>query len=258
MSNFFVFLRKEIMELLRTKKLLGLLAVFLFFAFTSPVLARYMTEFIGFLVPADEALQFLIPDPVWTDSYAQFYSNIAQIGTITIILLFMGTIASERQRGTADLVLTKGLGLGSFVCSKFAVISAAIKLTMLASIGIVFLYTSILFDTAGNALHVFLGACVYIIFLLLIAALTVFASAIAKSNVIAAMIGFLGFLFILLISAIPRIGDLLPGNLSARAMEITVEGYFHSNLIGNLLISLGLTVLFLFLSVLVLRKQEGE
>ncbi|MCL2569550.1 MAG: ABC transporter permease [Oscillospiraceae bacterium] len=258
MSNFLVFLRKEIMELVRTKKLLGLAAVFLFFAFTSPVLARYMTEFIALLVPADEALQFLIPDPVWTDSYAQFYGNIAQIGTITIILLFMGVITSERQRGTADLVLTKGLSHWSFVCSKFAVISAAIKLTMLASIGVVFLYTFILFDTAGSALHVFLGACVYIIFLLLVAALTVFASAIAKSNVIAAMIGFFGFLFILLVSAIPRAGDLLPGNLSARAMEITVDGYFHSHLIWNLLISLGLTILLLLLTIWVLRRQEGE
>ena len=257
MTNYFVFLRKEVMELVRTKKLLGLLAVFLFFAFTSPVLARYMTEFIALLVPADEALQFLIPDPVWTDSYVQFYGNIAQIGNVTIILLFMGIIASERQRGTADLVLTKGLSHWSFVLSKFVVLSAAVKLTMLVSIAVVFLYTSVLFDTAGNVLHVFLGACAYIVFLVLVVALTVLSSAVAKSNVTAAMIGFLSFLGILLISALPTIGDLLPGNLSSRAMEITAEGYFHSNLVGNVLVSLGLTALLLALSVLVMRRQEG-
>ena len=257
MHNYLVFLRKEVIEIIRTKRIIGLAAVFLFFAFTSPLLARYMTEFIALLVPAEETLQFLIPDPMWTDSYAQFYSNIAQIGNITLILLFMGTIASERQRGTADLVFTKGLGHMSFVLTKFTVLSITVLLTMIASIAIVFLYTSLLFDTAGNLGDVLIGTLVYSKFLILVIALTIFASALSKSNVTAAMIGFLGFFAILILSAIPRIGDLLPGNLSARALEITTAGHFHQHLAGNLLISLALTIVFLALSALVLQNQEG-
>jgi len=257
MHNYLVFLRKESLELLRTKRLLGLGSVFLFFALTSPLLARYMVEFIAALVPAEEALTFLVPDPVWTDSYTQFYGNIAQIGIIAMILLFMGTITSEKGRGTADLVLTKGLGYGSFVLSKFTVISATALLTMKVSIGVVYFYTYMLFDTAGNMGDVFLGAAIYALFLLMIVALILFVSALARSSMMAALLAFIGYLVISTMSALPRIGDLLPGNLPIRSLEITV-GEFHADLWGNIGSALALTVLFLVFAVFVLQKRERE
>ena len=246
------------MELLRTKRLLGLGVVFLFFAITSPLLARYMTEFIALLVPADEAIGLLIPDPVWTDSYAQFYSNISQIGNITLIFLLMGAIASEKQLGTADLLLTKGLGYGAFVLTKFTVIAVAVVLTILVSGVVVHFYTVALFETAGGLAGAILGTLAYSLFLLLIVALTLFCGAIAKSTVFTALLAFLGFLAISALSALPRVGDYLPGNLLARSMELTggvLE--WDATLWGPLGTTLGLTVVLLAVTVLVLRKQEG-
>jgi len=168
MHSYLTFLQKETMEMLRTKRLLGLLGVFLFFALTSPLLARYLMEFIAFLVPAEEGLAFLIPDPVWMDSYAQFYSNIGQIGSVTLILLFMGAIVSEKQNGTTDLLITKGLSHINFVMAKFTVIAFAILSTMLISILLVYLYTFVLFDSIGGLGDAILGALVYFPYLLLV------------------------------------------------------------------------------------------
>ena len=257
MHNYLVFLRKEAMELLRTKRLLGLVCVFVFFALTSPLLARYMAEFIGALVPADEALGLVIPDPVWTDSYVQFHGNIMQIGVIALILLFMGAIASERSRGTVDLLLTKGLGHSSFILAKFTIISVALLLTMMVSMCIVYFYTHTLFDTAGNVGEVFLGAAIFTLFLLLLVALTLLAGAISKSSVVAALLSFAGFLAILGLSAIPRVGDWLPGRLSERSMEMMLEGTFHPDLWPNIGTTVLLTAVCLTLAVLILRKREG-
>jgi len=258
MHNYMVFLRKEVMELLRAKRLLGLGAVFLFFAFTSPLLARYMVEFLTHIVPAEEMLHVLIPAPVWMDSYGQFYSNLAQIGNLTIILMFMGAIAGERKQGTADLLLTKGLGYTNFVLTKFTVAAAAIFITALASILIVYFYTGMLFDTAGVAGDVLLGALVYVLFMTLILAITLFCSVLTKSNVIAALFAFVGLILISTIRSLPGLGSgLLPGNLSNRTMEITV-GYYHGDILGNVLFTIGLIAVFLTLSIVVLKRQEGE
>jgi len=258
MHNYFVFVQKETMELLRTKRLLGLLSVFAFFAFTSPLLARYITEFIALMVPAEEAIGFLIPDPVWTDSYAQFYSNISQIGNIVLILLFMGVIAAEKQLNTIDLMVTKGLGFTNFVFAKFTVLAVTAFFTIKISILINYLYTGILFDTAGQITNVLMGALVFFFYMLLVIALTLFASAIAKSTAFAALLALAGFLAISAVSAIPRIGDFLPGNLHARSMEVTTMGYYHQTLLWNIASAIALAALFLGLSVLVLKKQEGE
>jgi len=258
MHNYITFLRKESMEMLRTKRLLGVLCVFVFFALSSPLLARYMVEFIAALVPQEEGLAFLIPDPVWTDSYMQFYGNIAQIGVIALIVLFMGAIVSERQRGTTDLVITKGLSQMNFVLSKFSVISVTLLFTMLVSILLAYLYTFALFDEVGTMGNALLGALVYSLFLLLIVALILLCSALARSSAVAALLSFVGFLVILFISSLPVVGRLFPGNLHERSMEITTAGYFHGDLLGNVLLSLALTALFLLLAVLVLKRREGE
>jgi len=258
MRNYLVFLRKEVMELLRTKRLLGLFGVFAFFALTSPLLARYMVEFLGHFVPSDELLLALIPDPIWIDSYTQFYSNVAQIGAIAIIMMFMGIIATEKSRGTADLMITKGLSYTNFVLAKFTVAATALLLTTLVSIGVVYFYTSMLFPTAGAIGNVIGGTLVYTLLMTAVLAITLLCSAISKSNIIAALLSLLGYFVISFIRSLPGMSrSFLPGNLSERCMEITLTGTVHPDLLGNVLVTVGLIAVCLALSVLVLKRKEG-
>ena len=129
---------------------------------------------------------------------------------------------------------------------------------MKASIGIVYFYTYMLFDTAGSVIDVLLGAAVYTLFLLMVVALTLLTSTLSKSSVMAALLAFVGFLAITAVSALPRFGNWLPGNLMARSMERTGDGVFHADLWANIGTTIGLTVVFLALSILILRKREGE
>ena len=256
MRNYMVFLQKEMLGLLRTKRILALAGMFLFFAITSPLMARYMAEFVAMLVPAEEQLGFQIPDPVWTDSFTQFFGNLAQIGNVTVILLCMGAIVSERRRNIADLLFTKGLGYSTFVMAKFTAMAGLVLFFMLVSVLIVHFGTTMLFDTAGGLGEALLAGLLFALFMIMVVALTLLASAIAKGTAIAAMLAFIGFLAIVVISALPVIGDRLPGGLLSRSLEVSM-GYYHGDLFGNVLVTLFSGALFLLLAVLVLRRQEG-
>jgi ABC-2 type transport system permease protein len=256
-SRYFVFLQKEITENLRTKKLLVLGCVFLFFAFTSPLLARYIGEFFEFLMPAAEAELFMamLPPPSWVDSYAQFYGNVTQVGTIVVILMYMGLVLREKTNGTADLVFCKGLSPASFILAKFTVAAMAALLCLLAAIFINYGYTVMLFNEGGHIGHVLAGAGAYAVFVLMMLAWVILSSTLAKSTGMAALFGFLGFMGLIPLSILPRIGRFSPGNLMTNNLTITL-GHYPDELAANIGLALGLTAVFLWLAIRKLKKQE--
>jgi len=258
MRNFTVLLGKELRENMRTKKLLVLACVFISFAILSPMMARFMGEFFEFLMPAGEAEAFmaLFPDISWTDAYTQFYSNMAQIGTIVIIILFMGLIHREKKSGTIDLLFCKGVTPASFVLSKFAVSVGVTLVALLVAILVNYGYTLYLFEEAGLIGHVLLGAAAYGIFLVLVIAWVIFASTVAKSTATAAVLGFVGYMLVLLLSNLPTIGDYLPGGLAGNNTALTM-GHVYDGFAMQVGIAVGLAVLCLWLAVWRLKRQDG-
>jgi hypothetical protein len=81
------------------------------------------------------------------------------------------------------------------------------------------------------------------------------ASTLAKSTAMSAALGFLGFMFILFMSSIPRLGRFLPGNLMNRSLSLTA-GDFYPEFAANITVSLALTAALLGLAIIVLKRQE--
>ena len=258
MRNYLIFFRKEAMEFIRTQRFIGLFGAFVFFAVVSPLLARFMLEFIQAIVPAEElAMLADLPEPVWIDSYIQFYGNITQLIALAIVILFMGTITSEKKQGTADLMFMKGLGHSSFVLAKFSLMLAAIVLAMLVSSAIVYGLTLLLFDTAGEIANILGATSLSALFLIWLVSIVVFCSALAKSSAISALLSFGLFIFFMSIGAIPRLGDFLPGSLVNQGLEIIHIGS-SDGVFGTVLVAIGLIVAFLGLAIILLKRREKE
>ncbi|MCL2363333.1 MAG: ABC transporter permease [Defluviitaleaceae bacterium] len=257
MRNFTVLLEKELRENLRTKKLLVLACVFVSFAILSPMMARFMGEFFEFLLPAGEAEAFMaiFPDPEWHDAYTQFYSNMAQVGAIVTVILFMGLIHREKSSGTIDLLFCKGVTPVSFVLSKFTVAVSVTLLALLAAIFVNFGYTLYLFEEAGQIGYVLLGAAAYGIFLILVIAWVILASTIAKSTATAAVLGFVGYMLMLLLSSLPTVGRFLPGGLAGNNTALSM-GYIYDDFAMQVGVAVVLAVLCLWLAVWRLKQQE--
>ena len=252
MRSFIVFLQKEWMELVRTKKLLILLCIFTFLGISTPVITRYMQDIVR--LATNGQMDIPMPTTTWVDSWVQLYGYLSQVGGICVILLFMNGITGEKQSGSAALTLTKNLSHTGFVMAKF--ISAAIMLfaSVLLTAAICYGYTYFLFGFAGNIVDIILGAIVLTAFMLTLLGFTMFASALTKSVTTSAILAVLGFIILPLLNFLPGVGGMMPGVLSTQALGISVGEY--SNILPSLLTALCISILCLFGAVSMLKRQE--
>jgi len=67
-------LRKELLEVVRTSKLIIMLAVMVAFGLASPLFARYTPEILS-LIPETAILAEIIPEPTLLDAVSQFHGE---------------------------------------------------------------------------------------------------------------------------------------------------------------------------------------
>ena len=240
MRNYCTFMQKELMENLRAKNILVLSCVFAFFAITSPLLTRYMAEFIGFFAGGDEMAEGLLavlPEPTFGESYASFYSNMAQIGSIAVILVYMSSILREKRISTADVLFTKGLKPWQFVLAKFTVAGSITIVAALTSVLVTYVYTLLLFGEAGHIGHILLSGIAFALFLVMLLAITLLFSSFAKSTAQSAVFSLLAYFLIALSTMFFRIGQYSPGSLMSSPVIIG-QGYVPDGLIGQIIIAI--------------------
>ena len=97
MKGFTAFMKKELLEAVRSYKLVILLIVFAALGFMNPVSARYLPELVAGFLP--EGMHMEIPQPVVLDSWLQFFKNTAQIGLIAIIIMCSSSMRMKSERG---------------------------------------------------------------------------------------------------------------------------------------------------------------
>ncbi|NLG28769.1 MAG: YhfC family intramembrane metalloprotease [Chloroflexi bacterium] len=213
-----VALRKEWLELRRTRRLLVILVVFALFGMTSPLLARFTPEIVA-SVPGAEMFAGLIPEPSSADAVAQYVKNLTQFGFILAILLGMGAVAGEKERGTAAMVLAKPLERATFVLSKFVAQAGAYGLALLVGAIAGYYYAWVLFGdiTVGAwALITFL----LFVWLLVFVAVALLGSTLGKTIGAGAGIGLALAVVLLAAGSVPRWGALAPGGLVTWAGQV--------------------------------------
>ena len=120
--SFIAELRKEILEQWRTYRLLICAVVLGFFGMTSPLLAKFTPEILK-AVPGADAFSALVPTPTVIDAFTQYIKNMDQFGILLALLITMGAVAQEKDKGTAAMMLVKPLSRGAFLLAKFIAIS---------------------------------------------------------------------------------------------------------------------------------------
>src|SRR5689334_23960636 len=95
---FWVAFRKEVLEQWRTYRALVVGAVLLAFGLLSPLTAKLTPELIR-LIPNGDQLAGLIPAPTALDAVGQYLKNMSQFAVILALLLTMGAVTQEKERG---------------------------------------------------------------------------------------------------------------------------------------------------------------
>ncbi len=258
MNRFTVLLHKDLIESIRKHRLLVLVLVFLMFGILSPVTAKYLPEIVSLILSSvGEMPDFgiAIPDPVMNDSYVQYYKNMTQMGIFIQILVMMGIVSEEKRKGSAVLILTKSVSRLEFLLSKFVMSVTVIMVSMIPSFVSFYLYTWLLFDEKPLP-GAFAGIGIFALLMIFIMSLTFFASTVARSAAISAMIAIGGYFSVSLISAIPKISDYFPMYLLDAAYQISIGVSGAGPFIPAILITAGVIVLLFVLSALSFRYQE--
>jgi ABC-2 type transport system permease protein len=249
---FGVLLRKELTESWRTLRLGTVVLVFGIAGLLSPVVARYTPEMLRAFMP--ESLPLTLPDPVIADAIAQYAKNVGGLLTLAAVLLAMGMIATERERGTAAFLFTRSVGRGAFVAAKLATLALILGLADVVAGAAAYGYTAWLFAPPPPLGFAALVVCLWLSHLA-IGSLTLAGSAALRSVTAAAAFGVAAYLVLAVLSALPVIGPWTPAGLQAVGVGLADGGAPDglASLAANLVLIAGGGLA----AVAVLRRQEG-
>ncbi len=248
-------LSKELREQWHSKRIIVVCAVFLLFGLMSPLVAKFTPELLTSIEGAEQFAE-LIPEPTAADAMGQYIKNITQFGFILVILLGMGAVAGEKDKGIAAMILSKPLTRWSFVLSKFSAQALVYLLAVgLAAIG-TFYYTMVLFEPLVAGPFIF-GALLLWLWLLIYAAVTLMGSSWANSVAAGAGIGLVGSILLLMAGSIPQVGALMPAGLIAWASQLGLDVEMPANG-GAVALGVVLIVVFLVTAVAIIEQQEIE
>lgn len=252
-ASFLVSLRKELLFLWRSWRVLILCAVLLAFSIMSPLLVKFTPQMLSSIEEA-EMFADLIPEMTISDAISQHIEAITQFGFIIVILIGMGVVAAEKEKGTAAMILSKPLSRAGFLNSKFVAQALIYFLAFILVVAGGYYYTTLLFGDLQIWSFVSLNLLLFL-WILVFVAVTLLGSTLGNSTGAAAGFSLAGAVFLLLLGTIPRYGALLPSGLLAWAGQIGSQLEQSANW-GAVTMSLVIIILCLIAALGVFERQE--
>ncbi|MGQ9779051.1 MAG: ABC transporter permease [Bacillota bacterium] len=246
-------MKKEFREILGTYRIYVVPSVFLLMGFASPILAKLTPELVRSMAAG---FKIELPTPTAVDAWTQFLKNLNQIVLLAVILSLIGLVAEEKVRGTAVLVLTKPLSRRAFILGKYAAAASLVLFSTFLSYLACLSYTVALF---GEALFRPSLAAVALVALyyLLILAVTLFASTIAKSVALSGAMAVGWFFFLSLLPALhPWLARYSPGALVRYQNAILTRSATLADALPAAGVTILVAVFLIAAAVIVFGRQE--
>lgn len=208
---FLTLINKEWTEQMRSGRLIILLAVFLFFGISSPLIAKFIPEILPSLMKGQNIV-FQMPPATWQDAVAQFVKNISQMGVFVVILLSMGTVAKEKENGTASFLLVKPVSRNVFILSKYIAQYLVLLLSIIVGFSAEVFYTKVFFGSFPMVPFVE-STLILLLYLTVIQSVTIFFSVLMKTQLTAGLLAFITSLVFSGVSMLGKPGLFSPGHL---------------------------------------------
>jgi ABC-2 type transport system permease protein len=200
-------------------------------------------------------MSFQVPPPSLAGASVQILKNLSQFGIICALLLAMGSVAWEKERGTAGMILTKPASRAAFLAAKLVAISLNLGLAVVLGCGLAYLYTAILYPQPFGIVGYLEMMLLLWWMLIIFAAITMLGSTVTRSAIAAAGIGFVAFLVLGLVGALPVVGPYMPPSLGTPASAL-VLGNDPGFILGPILFNLALVPVLFGATWLAFRRQE--
>lgn len=255
MKTFMTFLKKEFTEQVRTRRLMILGLLFIFFGILNSLTAKMTPMILEMMSETMENSGITITDIEITalDSWVQFFKNMPML---LIIFVFMQSsiFSKEYQNGTLTLVLTKGFERYKVVLSKVITLFVIWTTGYLACFAITYAYSAYYWDNSIAQNLFFTVFICWMFGVFAIALFTLLTINFENSGSALALTG--GVIFVIyLISLLPKVSKFLPTALldnNSLIYGINDIAYY----IPSLIITMSLVVVLVLGAIFAFNKKK--
>lgn len=245
------FLKKELLEVWRTKKIILLAVIFMLFGIMSPLIAKLTPEIVKMSFGED----FPMTAPTSIDSWMQFYKNINQMGVYLFAIIFSGVVNQEVSKGTLVPLVTKGLKRRIILLSKAIMLYIQWGFSVLVSFGITYGYTWYYFPD-NQSPYPWLAMLPLFIFGLFLVSLILLASTMTKSSFEALLI----MVSVMIIGYVANLFEVVknwnPLSLIGQNVAILTDRAVFVDLLPSMMLTIALSVLFVLCSLMIFRNKK--
>lgn len=215
MTNFLTLTRTELAEAAKEFKFVWLTLVFVILGLTQPLITKYMDVILENVGGADGIT--IDPNRPVPSSAEVLLTTISgqfnQIGLIVLIIGFMGLIASDRNSGMQDFILTRPVSLSSYLLSKLMGHWVISMFSISIGAAVSYVYTVFLFGSFSFA-NFFLFLLLYSLWILFVVSLAILISTFVKSPILIAVTTIAASIFFILIKGFHHLlFQLSPGGI---------------------------------------------
>lgn len=255
-KQFTILLKKEFTESIRNFKWVWIPLVFILLGIMQPVSSYFLPDILEKFGGLPEGVLESIPLPTASQVLVETLGQFSQVGFLVIVLAFMGVVAVEKNSGTQIMILVKPVSYSAYLVSKWVHMSLLAISSFFVGYLFAFYYTNELIGSVaiGNALK---AGLVYGLWILFLATLILFFSAVSRST---AVVAFLTFGIIvslsLLSSLVPKLMPWSPGMLSKHSQQLLMTGEPKDHFWLAVACTLLLIVFLVQTAIFFLKKQE--
>ena len=254
MASFSAFIKKEIIEGLRTYRFFVIALGIGFFALLDPVMIK--------LLPIILQKQFgnidlsAMMDISLSGVMTSHLKNLYQISTFVIVMTLMGIISSEKIEKTLLLPVAMGLKTTTVVIAKWLIHVTFITIVTLCGMSLCYSYGALLFDESlsGFATALKAGALQSLYFMYVVSLVTALSTLFKKPFIA-------GITTLVAVFTLPLLGVVLPDLIKFLPNQLLKEaGLFSQTLSGDTLVAIFTTVILstILVAISILKLNHDE
>ena len=225
-----------------------MVAIFFILGLGTPLILNYLDA----LVPAEDA-EIVIPEFTALDVIGGYIDSFGQVGLAVVILVAMGSIARERESGTAAMILSKPVGCGTFITAKLAALALVFSAALIIGAAGCYIYTVILFESVSASNFVLANLLVGL-YLLVCLAVTLMYSSFFKNQLVAGGLALVTLIVLAATSGLPVMEEYSPGTLLSWSER--VASGTGPDIWGALAVSIGFVLLTTVIGWQVFKSKE--
>lgn len=209
--------RLEWLRLVRTKRWIALLGVYVFFGLVGPLSARYLGEIVERF---GGGVEVTFPPPVPSDGMIQYVSNVSQIGLLVAVVVAAGSLAFDAKPEMGVFLRTRIPRVRDILVPRLTVTYLAVAISFVVGALAAWYETAVLIGSlpVGGTLA---GIGFGLLYLALVVAVVAAAAGRARSVLGAVMITVIVLLVMPIIGVIEAIGEWLPSHLVGALAELS-------------------------------------